>query len=124
MRDGALHDWPELVTIAPTPPLTAAGTDPANPAYKPEMGKLWLERGGVFVQANIRGGGEFGPVVLGDLAADEGGLVAGGGGFGLLDDVAEAPVVAEHAPAVAARLRGDADVFQHGGVRQDVGDLV
>jgi prolyl oligopeptidase len=32
------------------------------PAYKPEMGKLWLERGGVFVQANIRGGGEFGPV--------------------------------------------------------------
>ncbi len=32
-----------------------------NPAYKPEMGKLWLENGGVFVQANIRGGGEFGP---------------------------------------------------------------
>lgn len=24
-------------------------------------GKLWLERGGVFVSANIRGGGEFGP---------------------------------------------------------------
>ncbi|WP_298742995.1 prolyl oligopeptidase family serine peptidase [uncultured Brevundimonas sp.] len=31
------------------------------PAYKPEMGRLWLENGGVFVQANIRGGGEFGP---------------------------------------------------------------
>lgn len=31
------------------------------PAYKAEMGKLWLENGGVFVQANIRGGGEFGP---------------------------------------------------------------
>lgn len=31
------------------------------PAYRPEMGKLWLENGGVFVQANIRGGGEFGP---------------------------------------------------------------
>ena len=31
------------------------------PAYKPEMGKLWLENGGIFVQANIRGGGEFGP---------------------------------------------------------------
>ncbi len=32
-----------------------------TPAYKPEMGKLWLENGGIFVQANIRGGGEFGP---------------------------------------------------------------
>jgi prolyl oligopeptidase len=31
------------------------------PAYKPEMGKLWLERGGAYVIANIRGGGEFGP---------------------------------------------------------------
>ena len=32
-----------------------------TPAYSGIMGKLWLERGGVFVQANIRGGGEFGP---------------------------------------------------------------
>jgi prolyl oligopeptidase len=31
------------------------------PAYIPEMGKLWLENGGVYVNANIRGGGEFGP---------------------------------------------------------------
>ncbi|MGA8089083.1 MAG: prolyl oligopeptidase family serine peptidase [Terracidiphilus sp.] len=31
------------------------------PAYNPVMGKLWLERGGTFVLANIRGGGEFGP---------------------------------------------------------------
>lgn len=34
---------------------------PFPPAYKPEMGKLWLENGGAFVTANIRGGGEFGP---------------------------------------------------------------
>jgi prolyl oligopeptidase len=31
------------------------------PAYKPEMGKLWLEKGGAYVLTNIRGGGEFGP---------------------------------------------------------------
>jgi prolyl oligopeptidase len=31
------------------------------PAYSPVTGKLWLERGGVWVLANIRGGGEFGP---------------------------------------------------------------
>ena len=32
-----------------------------NPTYSPVMGKLWLEQGGVYVLANIRGGGEFGP---------------------------------------------------------------
>jgi prolyl oligopeptidase len=32
-----------------------------TPAYRPEMGKLWLEKGGAYVVANIRGGGEFGP---------------------------------------------------------------
>ena len=32
-----------------------------TPAYSGENGKLWLERGGAFVLANIRGGGEFGP---------------------------------------------------------------
>lgn len=32
-----------------------------TPVYSAVMGKLWLERGGVFVLANIRGGGEFGP---------------------------------------------------------------
>ncbi len=32
-----------------------------TPSYDPVMGKLWLERGGVYVLANIRGGGEFGP---------------------------------------------------------------
>jgi len=32
-----------------------------TPFYESVLGKLWLERGGVFVLANIRGGGEFGP---------------------------------------------------------------
>jgi prolyl oligopeptidase len=32
-----------------------------TPSYSGTVGKLWLERGGVYVVANIRGGGEFGP---------------------------------------------------------------
>ncbi|MEV6338543.1 prolyl oligopeptidase family serine peptidase [Nocardia vinacea] len=32
-----------------------------TPNYNGLMGRLWLDRGGVFVLANIRGGGEFGP---------------------------------------------------------------
>ena len=32
-----------------------------TPAYSGTIGKLWLEHGGVYVVANIRGGGEFGP---------------------------------------------------------------
>ena len=32
-----------------------------TPDYQAVRGKLWLEKGGVFVLANIRGGGEFGP---------------------------------------------------------------
>ena len=32
-----------------------------TPRYNPTLGKLWLERGGIYVSANIRGGGEFGP---------------------------------------------------------------
>jgi prolyl oligopeptidase len=32
-----------------------------TPGYSATLGKLWLEKGGVYVLANIRGGGEFGP---------------------------------------------------------------
>ncbi len=32
-----------------------------TPTYNAALGKLWLEHGGVYVLANIRGGGEFGP---------------------------------------------------------------
>lgn len=31
------------------------------PAYSASIGQLWLDQGGVYVLANIRGGGEFGP---------------------------------------------------------------
>jgi prolyl oligopeptidase len=34
---------------------------PLLPAYDPTVGAAWLEKGGVYVVANIRGGGEFGP---------------------------------------------------------------
>jgi prolyl oligopeptidase len=32
-----------------------------TPGYSATIGKLWLEQGGAYVLANIRGGGEFGP---------------------------------------------------------------
>jgi prolyl oligopeptidase len=34
---------------------------PMTPTYSATTGKLWLEKGGVYALANIRGGGEFGP---------------------------------------------------------------
>lgn len=33
----------------------------SKPTYNPLMGSAWLDKGGVYVLANIRGGGEFGP---------------------------------------------------------------
>ncbi|MDX9754210.1 MAG: prolyl oligopeptidase family serine peptidase [bacterium] len=35
---------------------------PILPAYSMTVGKAWIERGGVYVEANIRGGNEFGPM--------------------------------------------------------------
>lgn len=34
---------------------------PRTPAYDGVLGRLWLARGGTYVLANIRGGGEYGP---------------------------------------------------------------
>ncbi|WP_247717933.1 prolyl oligopeptidase family serine peptidase [Qipengyuania proteolytica] len=34
---------------------------PRLPSYLGSTGKLWLERGGVYILGNMRGGGEFGP---------------------------------------------------------------
>jgi prolyl oligopeptidase len=34
---------------------------PMQPNYLSFIGKVWLERGGVYVLSNLRGGGEFGP---------------------------------------------------------------
>ena len=44
--------------------------------------------------------------------------------LGLLDDVAIAAVVGQHAPTVAPRLRGDPDILEGGGVGKEVGDLI
>ncbi len=32
-----------------------------TPSYSPSFGRLWILKGGIYVLANIRGGGEFGP---------------------------------------------------------------
>jgi prolyl oligopeptidase len=58
-RDGTAPVWMFSYggfEIALTPAYSGSYED-MHGAY----GKLWLERGGVFVLANIRGGGEFGP---------------------------------------------------------------
>ncbi len=34
---------------------------PSTPNYLSALGKVWVERGGAYVLANIRGGGEYGP---------------------------------------------------------------
>ncbi|MEO3758712.1 prolyl oligopeptidase family serine peptidase [Mycobacterium sp. B14F4] len=49
---------------APGPTLLSGygGFEVANtPSYGGVLGRLWLSRGGTFVLANIRGGGEYGP---------------------------------------------------------------
>jgi prolyl oligopeptidase len=62
-----------LIPYFVTRPKTRAGAAPAilygyggfevsmTPGYSANFGKLWLTRGGIYVVANIRGGGEFGP---------------------------------------------------------------
>jgi prolyl oligopeptidase len=56
-RAGLVHDGSH-----PTQ-LTGYGgfATPLLPKYSGSIGMAWLERGGVYVVANIRGGGEFGP---------------------------------------------------------------
>jgi prolyl oligopeptidase len=62
----------ERIPYVQTGPATETGDTPlymnayggfglsVKPIYNSALGKLWLERGGTTVQANIRGGGEFG----------------------------------------------------------------
>lgn len=52
----------DQATPAPTLLYAYGGFQvPLLPGYSGIRGKLWLEPGNVYVQANIRGGGEFGP---------------------------------------------------------------
>lgn len=56
-REGLAHDGNN-----PTLLSAYGGFEISNtPAYGTTVGSAWLERGGVYVLANIRGGGEFGP---------------------------------------------------------------
>lgn len=62
----------ERIPYVQTGPATLTGEAPVHmtayggfghsvkPYYNSALGKLWLERGGTAIQANIRGGGEFG----------------------------------------------------------------
>jgi prolyl oligopeptidase len=66
--DGALIPYflvaPKNLTLDGSHPTRLSGYGGFNismlPRYAPVLGKLWLERGGLYVVANIRGGGEFG----------------------------------------------------------------
>lgn len=57
--------WPkdlELDGAAPTQLSGYGGFEISRtPAYSGTVGRAWLEKGGVYVVANIRGGGEYGP---------------------------------------------------------------
>ncbi len=56
-REGLAHDGTN-----PTLLYAYGGFEvPMTPGYSAVTGAAWLERGGVYVVANIRGGGEFGP---------------------------------------------------------------
>ena len=57
----ARKDLP-LDGAAPTLVYGYGGFEAAvTPRYEPAIGKLWMEKGGVYVHAHLRGGGEFGP---------------------------------------------------------------
>ncbi|MGE0762762.1 MAG: prolyl oligopeptidase family protein [Bdellovibrionales bacterium] len=50
------------VTARPTVLSAYGGFEiPLTPYYSGGLGKVWMERGGRYIVANIRGGGEFGP---------------------------------------------------------------
>jgi prolyl oligopeptidase len=57
--------WPKGATAGGDNPTLLYGyggfEDAQTPWYSGVLGRLWTGRGGVFVLANIRGGGEFGP---------------------------------------------------------------
>jgi prolyl oligopeptidase len=65
--------WPKGATASTKDDATAGGDHPTllygyggfevsmQPSYSGTLGRAWTTRGGIYVQANIRGGGEYGP---------------------------------------------------------------
>ena len=51
----------EFESALAEPDIEVILSDYTVPAYSGTVGAAWLETGGVYVVANIRGGGEFGP---------------------------------------------------------------
>jgi prolyl oligopeptidase len=56
-REGLVHDGSHRTLLTAYGGFEVSNT----PSYSGGLGLAWLERGGVYVLANIRGGGEFGP---------------------------------------------------------------
>ncbi|CAE7168473.1 unnamed protein product, partial [Symbiodinium microadriaticum] len=74
---------------------------PVLPSYKATIGAAWLERGGQYVEAHLRGGGEFGPAWE----------AAGRGALGRLRAYEDLEAIADHLIAKQLAAPGRLGLF-------------